>query len=124
MAPSILGRRSKNGSPAVAIIAYSATAVLLGNLGNFNRLANIATIAVVAQYIPTCAAVLVLRWRKVPARFRIPGGPIIPIAALAGCWVFLQFVERDELLACAGVVAVGFVLRAAMVLYRRSAKVR
>ena len=40
------------------MVVYALAAMLLGNLGDFNRLADISNIAVVAQYIPTCLAYL------------------------------------------------------------------
>ena len=42
-----------------------------------------ANVAVFAQYLPVCIAVLVLRVRQpdMPRPFRIPFGPVIPVAA-------------------------------------------
>ena len=119
MLPPVLGARRSNGSPVVAIVAYGLASALLGNLGDFKKLADISNIAVVAQYLPTCAALLVLRRIRPPARFRLPLGPLIPLAAIAGCAVFLSAVQREEAQVCAMVVATGFALRLAHLGWRR-----
>ena len=140
MAPGVLGRRSRGGSPWVAVLAYTVAAALLGNLGDFSRLADISNIAVVAQYLPTCLAVILLRrrWAQAPAdphRFRLAGGPVIPLLATAGCLMFLSRVQfastRDDAGAwvpsegqvCLAILAVGFALRLAFVATRRFTKV-
>jgi amino acid transporter len=124
MAPSVLARRTAGGSPAVAVVVYSVAAALLGNLGDFNRLADISNIAVVGQYLPTCAAVLVLRARArrrgdIVRGFRLPLGPVIPLAAIAGCYVLLTQVSRAEAIAAGAVLAVGFLLRLAVLVGKR-----
>jgi amino acid transporter len=125
MAPAPLGRRRANGSPALAVIVYSASAALFGNLGDFNRLANVSTIAVVAQYIATCGAVLVLRHRvksgagRRPGGFRLPLGPTVPLAALVACAAFLRSVQPSEARAAGAILAAGYLLRLALVVARR-----
>lgn len=119
MAPRGLAVRRENGSPIFAVLVFGGTAALLGTLGDFNRLADIANIAAVLQYVATCASVPMLRRKGIQAGFRLPGGPLIPLAALAGCAVFLREVKRDEAIVCAEVLAVGFVLRVGLVLARR-----
>ena len=124
MAPLLLARRRANGSPVAAVIAFAGAAAVLGTLGDFNRLADIANIAVVVQYVATCASVPMLRRKGVPARFRLPGGPLIPLLALGGCAVFLREIKRDEAMVCAGVLAFGFALRAGLALSRRAGAFR
>jgi amino acid transporter len=121
MAPAPLGRRLGNGAPAVAVLTWTVSAALLGHLGNFERLATIANIAVVAQYVPTCVAVLVLRRTRPAARrgFRLPLGPLVPLAALAGCGLFLSAVAGEEAKVAAEILAVGFALRIVFVAARR-----
>ena len=60
----------------------------------------------------TAAAVPVLR-RKFPrteSTVRLPGGPLIPIAALALCFVFLLSATRWNLIAGAIALVIGAVL--------------
>lgn len=121
MLPRGLGARRPSGAPVVAICAYALTSALLGRLGDFNRLADISNIAVVAQYLATCAALLVLRRRLPPPRFRLPLGPLIPVLAIGGCLVFLGAVQRQEALVCAAVVGAGLVLRVLHLGWRRVA---
>jgi amino acid transporter len=108
----------------VAIVVYSTAAALFGNLGGFDRLADIANVAVVAQYLATCAAVPLLRRMHArtpgapPPRFRLPFGPLVPLAALAACAAFLGSVQPSEAKVAAAILAVGFVLRAALVGWR------
>src|SRR5262249_41278805 len=124
MLPPVLGARRAGGSPVVAIVVYALASALLGNLGDFQRLADIANIAVVAQYLPTCAALLVLRRTLPVPRFRLPLGPLIPLAAIAGCVVFLGAVKREEAEVCAAVVATGFALRLVHAGWQRAAAAR
>jgi len=122
MLPPLLGVRRQNGSPLIAIVVYAAAAALLGNLGDFQRLADISNIAVVAQYLPTCLALLVLRRTQPRPRFRLPLGPLIPAVAIAGCVVFLAAVKRDEAVVCAYVVATGVALRLVHFGWRRATR--
>jgi amino acid transporter len=62
-----------------------------------------------ATYIGTAAAVLVLR-RKLPRTsraIRLPGGPAIPVAALAVCAVFLSSATAKNLIAGTIALAAG-----------------
>ena len=83
-------------------------------LDQFQDLADVANVAVVVQYMATCMAILVLR-RKAPAgadTFVIPLGPLVPIAALAGCCAFLRFVKAEELKLAAIMIGIGLVIGA------------
>ena len=65
-----------------------------------------------ATYVGTAAAVPVLR-RKMPATertVRLPGGPLIPVAALAVCAVLLASATTANLAAGAIALAVGAVV--------------
>jgi amino acid transporter len=67
-----------------------------------------------ATYIGTAAAIPVLR-RKLPdspQTLRLPGGPIIPMAALVVCVIFLSSTTTQNLVAGAIALAVGAVLYA------------
>jgi amino acid transporter len=108
-------------TPYVAILTQSGIAMALiaidsllhawrpGALGVAEELAVLSAIARLATYIGTCLAVPVLR-RKLPSTpraIRLPGGPAIPIAALAICLLFLSAAEKRNFIAGAVALAVG-----------------
>ncbi|MGH9363745.1 MAG: APC family permease, partial [Thermoanaerobaculia bacterium] len=80
-----------------------------GAFGLAEELAIISTVARLATYIGTCLAVPVLR-RKMPASeraLRLPGGPAIPIVALAICILFLSAAEAKHWIAGGVALAIG-----------------
>lgn len=99
-------------TPVVAILAQSAIALPLALSGTFTQLATLSVIARLATYFGTAAAVLVLR-RKLPDTpnvVRIPGGPVIPVAALLLCVAFAASAEARNLIAGAIAIVVGLLL--------------
>ncbi|MDQ5858150.1 MAG: APC family permease [Acidobacteriota bacterium] len=96
-------------TPYVAILTQTSAALLLMLTGSAEELAVLSVIARLATYIGTAAAVPVLR-RKLPATprtIRLPGGPLIPIAALAICLLFLSAAEKKNWIAGGVALAVG-----------------
>ena len=76
--------------------------------GSFVQLAAISMVSRFAQYLPTCLAVLVLRRRKdLPQGFRIPFGPVIPVAATLICVWLLSKATHAQLVWGLGALAVG-----------------
>lgn len=71
-------------TPVVAIVLTSAVALTLALTGSFSKLALASAVSRLLVYAGTAAAVLALR-RRGPAPFTIPGGPVVPVAALAVC---------------------------------------
>jgi amino acid transporter len=101
-------------TPYVAIIVQSTVALVLALSGSFVQLAMLSIVARLATYMGTAAAVPVLR-RKFPrteSTVRLPGGPLIPIAALALCIVFLLSATVWNLVAGAIALVVGLLLYA------------
>jgi amino acid transporter len=101
---------------ALGLIAIDAVlhALRPGALGVAEELAVLSTIARLATYIGTCLAVPVLR-RKLPASprtVRLPGGPVIPVAALVICLLFLSAAETKNFVAGGIALAVGAVIYA------------
>ncbi len=99
-------------TPAVAICTQSALALVLALSGSFVQLAMLSVIARLATYIGTAAAVPVLR-RRMPRRddaFRLPGGPLVPVAALTLSLVFLASTSVANLWAGAAALGVGVVI--------------
>jgi APA family basic amino acid/polyamine antiporter len=110
-------------TPYVAIITQTGVAIALmmldwglnalfpreGALGLAERLAMLSAIARLATYMGTAAAVPVLR-RKLPGTertIRLPGGPLIPIAAFAICLLFLSAAEANNWKAGGIALAIG-----------------
>jgi basic amino acid/polyamine antiporter, APA family len=96
-------------TPAVAILVQTAIALPLALTGSFVGLAALSAVARLATYFGTAAAVPVLR-RKLPATetaVRLPGGPLIPIAAALLCIGLAASATITNLLAGALALAAG-----------------
>ncbi|HTQ81167.1 MAG TPA: APC family permease [Thermoanaerobaculia bacterium] len=87
-------------TPAVAILVQSTIALLLALSGSFARLAALSVIARLASYLGTAAAIPFLR-RKLGNRqtLRLPGGPLIPLAACLVCITFVLSATVTDLVA-------------------------
>jgi amino acid transporter len=109
--PSPLARRGRQGTPAVSVIVSSVLVIVLAVLLDFHKLADTSNIAIVAQYIATCAGILVLRRRLGPSpRFRVPLGPIVPILAIAGSVAFVLSCSRGEIMLSVELIGAGLIL--------------
>ena len=96
-------------TPWIALTTQTAVAIPLALTGTFVELAALSVVARMATYIGTAAAVPVLR-RTMPATprtVRLPGGPAIPLAALAVCVLFLSSATTRNLIAGAIALAAG-----------------
>jgi amino acid transporter len=95
-------------TPYVSIVAAAALGWASAMYSGFAALAAISAIARLLYYIATCIALLVLR-RKMPdvARgFRVPGGPIIPMAAVAlSIWLLMGSTKAQISISAATLVA-------------------
>ena len=90
----------------------TALALPLALTGTFTGLAALSVVARLATYIGTAAAVPILR-RQMPSAartVRLPGGPAIPIAALALCVWLLTATTTQNLIAAAAALAVGAII--------------
>lgn len=99
-------------TPVVAILLQTAIALPLALTGSFVELAALSVVARLATYLGTAAAVPVLRrkFRDAPGAVRIPGGPIIPIAAALLCVILAASATPKNLLAGAIAIVVGLIL--------------
>lgn len=91
--PKSLGKYNKFNTPYIAIILTVILTIPIALSGSFTHLALISAISRFAQYLPTCLAVPVLRWKKpeMDRSFKIPFGPIIPvIAIIVSLWILFQ----------------------------------
>ncbi|HXO41447.1 MAG TPA: APC family permease, partial [Thermoanaerobaculia bacterium] len=111
--PRLLGAvHPRFRTPAVAVVAQTAIALPLALSGTFTGLAALSVVARLATYLGTAAAVPVLR-RKLgsrPGAFRLPGGPLVPVAAALLCVVFAASATRRDLAAGAVALAIGLVV--------------
>ncbi len=96
-------------TPAAAILAQSIIALVLALTGSFVQLALLSVVARLATYLGTASALLVLRKRFADRAdaFRPPGGPAIPLLALALSLALLSATTWKNLLAGALALAVG-----------------
>ncbi len=122
--PAALARLHPTFHTPVAAIALSTVlSVLLAVTGSFEQLVVISVVARFAQFVPTCLAVLVLRARDrpdaEPPPFRIPGGPVVPVLALALCAALLAQAPPARLLAGGLAILSGLPVWAAMRALRR-----
>jgi APA family basic amino acid/polyamine antiporter len=97
-------------TPWVALVTQTAIALPLALTGTFVELAALSVIARMATYIGTCAAVPVLRRRMPRGRFRLPGGALIPVAAVVMCIAVLTTATARNLVAAALALVVGAVI--------------
>ena len=96
-------------TPHVAIAAQASLAFAAALSGTFVQLVLLSVMARTAMYMSTAAAVPVLRRRcpRTADTIRLPGGPTIPIAALALCLVFLASAEALNLILGAVALVIG-----------------
>ena len=97
-------------TPAAAIVALALVALALAWSGSFVQLALLSVVARLCTYITTAAAVLVLRRRNGGAGTWLPGGPAIPLAALALSIALLASATWRNLAAAALALAVGAIV--------------
>src|SRR6185436_2417910 len=77
--------------------------------GDFDTLTSLASSAILTIYLISCAATLVLQRRRVGEEqkpLRIPGGPLVPLAAMALVVALMTTLARNEVIALV-LVAVG-----------------
>jgi amino acid transporter len=99
-------------TPANAVVLQAAVALPLALSGTFVELLALSVVARLATYIGTAAAVPILRRKlaALPGTIRLPGGPLIPIAAVLVCLALVGSAQRKNLIAGAAALAVGLLL--------------
>jgi APA family basic amino acid/polyamine antiporter len=99
------------GTPAVAIVVYCVVCASLALSGTFRQLGTLASSGTLLVYLVCCLGVLRLRAKNVVSDeppFRVPFGPMVPLAACAIILWMLSTLTRLELgAALAFVAAVG-----------------
>ena len=100
---------------------YGSHQLALSLSGSFVGMLKISAVARLVPYVLTCLAVPALR-KKHPQdvkRFRLKGGPVIPILAVVlSAWLLNQSPSRD-LLAAAVALAAGYALYGGNLVWRR-----
>lgn len=96
-------------TPAVSIFVTGAVALTLALTGSFATLALASAMSRLLVYAGTAAAVLALR-RHGRAPFTIPGGPIVPVAALLISIALVAGATRPQFVIGGWTLAVGAVL--------------
>lgn len=99
MIPPMIARKGKFGTPIIAILITTCLTIGLALTGSFVKLATISVIARLAQYFPTCLAVLVLRKKRPDLTSSFPRilGPAIPLFALLFTVWLLSTASIDEI---------------------------
>lgn len=102
-------------TPVVAIVFTAAISLLLATTGSFRIMATASAVSRLFVCGMTCAAALRLRGpgfadRVAPARFRLPLGPVIPVAAIVIASAILFGATKAQLTGGAAALAAGAVL--------------
>jgi amino acid transporter len=113
--PTFLARvHPRFHTPANALLLQTAIALPLALSGSFAALAALSVVARLATYVGTAAAVPVLR-RKLahaPTAWRIPGGPVVPVAAVLISLGLAASARLSNLIAAAVALGLGALLYA------------
>ena len=114
---------ARYGTPAVSIVVFGVAAFALAAAGSFVWLAGLSVLARTLIYLACVSTLPVLRHRERsnPAvdALRLPGGPAIPLLAMAVCVALLTQVRLRDWLATAAMLGVGALLFAAAARARR-----
>jgi amino acid transporter len=125
--PPFFGRiHPRFRTPVNAILTTAAVSLVLAVSGTFVTMAAASAVSRLVVYVATCAATLRLRSPAFagvvqPAMFTVPGGPVIPIAAIVVAVLILLGATSTQLGAGALALFVGAVLFVIAVRGRRHA---
>jgi basic amino acid/polyamine antiporter, APA family len=95
-------------TPAVAVTSYAVICALVAWSGSFRQLVIVSTAGTLVLYLICCLGLFRLRARHVAASgtpFRAPGGPFVPLGAVAIILWMLSTLPSNELAATALLVA-------------------
>jgi len=118
--PRHFAELGRYGTPHLAILATGLLAIPVALSGTFTQLAAISVVSRFAQYLPTCLAVIVLRHRHpgLPAGFRVPFGPTVPLLASGICLWLLSKASQTQLSWGLGALAMGVLLYVLMKVFK------
>jgi len=94
MIPAVFGKKTQNGTPAIAILVSGLVTIPVALSGSFAELAMLSVVARFAQYIPTCISILIFRKRfehdsEARSQFKAPFGPVLPVMGVIICCALL-----------------------------------
>jgi APA family basic amino acid/polyamine antiporter len=109
-------------TPHLSIILFGALTMVMALSGTFVALVKISAIARIVPYGLTCLAIPALRkkYPDAPDRFRLRGGPTIPLVAVVLCLWLLWQSSWLNIAGAAAALAVGYGLYGGSLLWRRS----
>jgi amino acid transporter len=95
-------------TPWVAIVTFASLIYLAAATGSFRVLATLSSLSILLVYLGVCLAALRLRRTRprLPGAFRLPGGPLVPLLAVATVCALLAQVTGREALGMAALLAV------------------
>jgi amino acid transporter len=111
--PAILARvHPRYRTPWIAVWAFALLSWVFAISGTFEYLAVISSLGRLFFYGATCAAVLVLRRNPPDGRryFAVPGGPVVPLLAIAMCIWLLTGVPASQVKAGMAALLIGALL--------------
>ncbi|BDU15351.1 APC family permease [Lysobacter auxotrophicus] len=99
-------------TPAVSIVLIGAVSLALALSGSFVQLALLSVVSRLCTYLGTAGSVLVLRHRHGDrdGALRLPGGALIPVAAIVLSLALLASAQIANLIAAAIALAIGAVV--------------
>ena len=111
--PRAIGRvDTRTESPRTAILACAAAGVLIAAFGSYNVLAITISGGTIVAYGIVCASVLRLRKLRpdLERPFRVPFGPVVPIAGIVALACVFFLLPPRTLLIVASWIAIGLVV--------------
>jgi amino acid transporter len=91
---------SKFATPYIAVITYGGMILLFAIFGGFDKLAVLASCSMLLIYLTVILAMLKLRSKENPGdakTFKVPGGYIIPVIAIAAIiWLLVNMERIDQ----------------------------
>ncbi|QGW63954.1 amino acid permease [Lysobacter soli] len=101
-------------TPAVSIVLIGAVSLGLALSGSFVQLALLSVVSRLCTYLGTAGSVLVLRHKHGDREgaLRLPGGPLIPVAAIVLSLALLASAQAANLIAAAIALVIGAVVYA------------
>ena len=99
-------------TPTVAIVLIGVVSLMLALSGSFVQLALLSVVSRLCTYLGTAGSVLVLRHRHGDRAdaLRLPGGALIPVAAIALSLALLASAQVENLIAAAIALLIGAVV--------------
>ena len=113
--PSVFARvHPRFRTPHIAIITQALVCATLAITSSFARLAVLATVSTLALYLVCCIAAWILRQRDIRVEgavpFKVPGGAIVPVMAVAVIVWLLSSATMREFLVVSAVLVVAALL--------------